>query len=444
MFETERMTIDERYKYLRKMRPHYLKATGQKRSELLDEMERVTDLHRKSLIRLLKKVPQRQKRVRERERTYKSDVDDALRVISESYDYVCGERLQPNLVWMAHQLAQHGELETTPQLLAQLEKISVSTVNRILGRLGQDQPRLPQKGPREANRLKREIPMKRLAWDEREPGHFEVDMVHHNGGDSSGNFVHTLQMIDVATGWSERVALLGRSYRVTKDGFERIEARLPFAIHELHPDNGAEFINYHLIRFWQDKVKNVTLSRSRPYQKNDNRFVEQKNSTLVRRYFGYDRLDTVAQTNLLNHLYDKMWLYYNFFQPVMRLEQKIFVAKDKPLKRKFDQAKTPFQRLCLTDALSETAKADWQALRNQTNPRQLRRDIYALIDTLFDLPNADPALTEDVALTLFSQPTTPADRNVDNSNKNPRLTHIPTAVTTTTTAAVAAIASAPA
>ena len=282
--------------------------------------------------------------------------------------------------------------------------------------------------------------MKRLAWDESEPGHFEVDMVHHNGGDSAGNFVHTLQMIDVTTGWSERVALLGRSYLVTRDGFERILARLPFDIHEIHPDNGSEFINYHLIRFWQDKVKNVTLSRSRPYQKNDNRFVEQKNSTLVRRYFGYDRLDSVAQTNLLNLLYDKMWLYYNFFQPVMRLEQKIFVAKDKPIKRQFDQAKTPFQRLCLTDALSETSIADLQFLLDQTNPRQLRRDIYQLIDTLFDLPNADPTLTEDVGLTLFSQTPFSADGNVDNSNKNLRLAHIPTAATTTTTTAAAIVA----
>lgn len=406
MFEPEKMTIEERYKYLRKMRAYYLTASREKRSELLDEMERVTELHRKSLVRLLKKVPQRQKRKRERERTYKSEVADALRVISESYDYVCGERLQPNLVWMAEQLAHHGELDIRPELLEQLSQISVSTVNRILGRLGQDKPRLPQKGPREANRLKREIPMKRLAWDESEPGHFEVDLVHHNGGDSSGNFIHTLQMVDVATGWSERVALLGRSYLVTKDGFERIQARLPFAIHELHPDNGSEFINHHLVRFWQKKVKNVTLSRSRPYHKNDNRFVEQKNATLVRRYFGYDRLDTVAQTNLLNHLYDKMWLYYNFFQPVLRLEQKIFVAKDKPLKRKFDQAKTPFQRLSLTDALSDTRKADLQALRDQTNPRQLRLEIYALINALFDLPNADPALSEDVSLTLFSPQTT--------------------------------------
>ena len=435
MSDTEKMTVDERYKYLRKMRPYYLKAKGAERSALLDEMERVTDLHRKSVIRLLKKAPQRTKRKRERERRYKSDVEDALRVISESFDYVCAERLQPNLVWMADHLEQHSELEITPELRGQLAEISLSSVRRILGRLGQDQPRLPQKGPREANRLKQDIPMKRLAWDEREPGHFEVDLVHHNGGSSSGNFVHTLQMIDVATGWSERVALLGRSYVVTRDGFERILARLPFTIQEIHPDNGSEFINYHLIRFWKDKVDDVTLSRSRPYQKNDNRFVEQKNSTLVRRYFGYDRLDSVAQTNLLNLLYDKMWLYYNFFQPVMRLEQKTFIAKDKPIKRKFDQAKTPFQRLCLTGTLSETAIADLKILRDQTNPRHLRRDIYHLIDTLFDLPNADPDQTEDVRLTLFSQPAIVADGNVDNSNKNLRLSHISTAAATATATA---------
>ena len=432
MSTEEKMTVDERYKYLRRMRKYYQQAKPKERGQLLDEMERVTGLHRKSLIRLMKTPPKRKARRKQRERSYKADVDDALRVISESLDYVCAERLQPNLVWLAHHLAAHGELETSPRLLAQLGQISISTVRRILSRLNQDKARLPQKGPEQANRVARDIPMKRLAWDETEPGHFEVDLVHHCGLSPSGQYVHTLQMVDVTTGWSERVALLGRSYLVTKDGFERILARLPFKIREIHPDNGSEFLNYHLVRFWKKEIKGLSLSRSRPYHKNDNRFVEQKNSTLVRAYLGYDRLDTVAQTNLLNQLYDQMWLYYNFFQPVMRLEEKIFVAKDKPIKRRFDPAQTPFDRLCQTKAISELNRLILEALRDQTNPRQLRQDIYDLLDNLFALHNADPAQSEDVFQTLLTQypaadfiPTPGAVAHVDNSEGSEELSSCP-------------------
>jgi hypothetical protein len=134
-------------------------------------------------------------------------------------------------------------------------------------------------------------------------------------------------MIDVATGWSERAATLGRSYLVIKDAFQRFLVRLPFSVLEVHPDNGSEFINHHLYHFWKKAADNIELSRSRAWQKNDNRFVEQKNDTLVRAYLGYERLDTVEQTNLLNQLYDLMWLYYNFFQPVMRLQEKTVIPQ---------------------------------------------------------------------------------------------------------------------
>ena len=119
--------------------------------------------------------------------------------------------------------------------------------------------------------------MRRIPWNEQQPGHFEVDAVHHCGQSSSGHYVHTVQMVDVATGWTEQVATLGRSSLVMEDGFRRILARLPFPVLEIHPDNGSEFLNAHLVRFWKDTVKDVTLSRSRPFHKNDNRFVEQKN-----------------------------------------------------------------------------------------------------------------------------------------------------------------------
>jgi hypothetical protein len=240
----------------------------------------------------------RKPRMGRRGPTYGPQVEYALRVISESLDHICAERLKPNLGWIAHHLSQHGELEISSPLLDKLEKISVSTVRRLLKKAPRDRPRLPRKGPERANRLAREIPARRIPWQEQEPGHFETDLVHHCGVSASGHYVHTLQMIDVATGWSERVATLGRSYLVMQDAFRRILARLLFPVLEVHPDNGSEFINYHLRRFWKEAANHIELSRSRAWQKNDNRFVEQKNDTLVRAYLGYDRLDTVEQTNL--------------------------------------------------------------------------------------------------------------------------------------------------
>jgi hypothetical protein len=247
--------------------------------------------------------------------------------------------------------------------------------------------------------------MKRIPWNEQEPGHLETDLVHHCGRSASGEYVCSVQMVDVATGWSERHAILGRSYLVMRDGFNRILARIPFPVVEVHPDNGSEFFNHHMLRFWEEAVQGVQLSRSRPYQKNDNRIVEQKNSTLVRAYLGYDRLDTVAHTLAINDLYDKMWVYYNLFQPVMRLAEKTWIREDgqsSRVKRRYDQARTPFDRVCETKAISQEKRQELEGLRDRTNPRQLRNEIYDLIAHISSLPCAAPGQTENVRLTLMA------------------------------------------
>jgi hypothetical protein len=400
----ESMTVDERRKYLHTMRKRYEEAGRAQRGGLLDEMERVTGLHRKALTRLMNGPLARKKRLKQRACTYGAEIDDALRVIAESVDYVCAERLTPNLVWLAEHLAAHAELAATPELLAALGQISVCTVRRRLARIQQDQPHLPRRGPERANQVTREIPMRRIPWDEAQPGHFEIDLVHHCGVTTSGEYVHTLQWIDVATGWSERVAVLGRSYRVMEWAFRYILARLPFPVLELHPDNGSAFLNQHLVRFFREQVSGAHLSRSRPYHKNDHRKVEQKNASLVRALIGYDRLDTVEQTCLLNQFYDQMWHYYNFFQPVMHLAEKHITPVAGQLahvKRRFDQAHTPFDRLCATDAISQADRLRLHALRDQTNPRQLRQVIYALRDRLFALPLAVPGASQHVFQTML-------------------------------------------
>jgi hypothetical protein len=399
--DAERMTVDERRKCLKRMQGRYLAASREGRSRLLDELSELTGLHRYSVVRLLKGASlERQPRRQQRGREYGAAVDAALRVIWETLDYVCAERLTPALVATAEQLARHGEMSVTDDLLEQLGRISVSSVQRRLSRLGQDTMRLPRRGPERANKVAKAIPMKRIPWDTADPGHFEVDLVHHSGPRSDGEFVHTLQMIDVATGWSERAAILGRGQAAMEVGTRQILARLPFPVKELHPDNGPEFLNHHLVRIWGEAITGLTLTRSRPYQKNDNRFVEQKNDTLVRAYLGQARLDTTEQCAALNALYDQMWIYYNLFQPVLHLVEK--AADGARIRRRWDDAQTPCARLLAANALTPAVRERLARLYAETNPRALRRTIQAgLTALLYPRPTA---LTPTAALTEPSQP----------------------------------------
>jgi hypothetical protein len=391
MVDEERMTVSERRKYLARVQERYLAADRAKKKELLDEMELVTGLHRKSLVRLLRPAGlARTKRTSQRGKVYGREVQNAIRIISESLDYLCAERLTPSLLPTARHLAKHSELTLSPKLETDLAKISVSTVQRILSRLTRDSPKLPRKGPSQANRLRRDVPMTRIAWNEQTPGHFETDLVHHSGQSGAGDYVHTLQMIDVALGWSERTAILGRSQKVMEEGFRKVLDRLPFPVVEIHPDNGSEFFNDHLLRFWKNRLGEVKLSRSRPYHKNDNRFVEQKNDTLVRAYLGHVRLDSQKERDELDELYDRMWLYYNFFQPVLRLEKK--VVEGSRVRRRWDEARTPFERLCETTAISAEKKEQLRRLMEKTNPRALRREIYERLDRLLTRSTDEPAL----------------------------------------------------
>ncbi len=226
--------------------------------------------------------------------------------------------------------------------------------------------------------------MERIKWDVPDPGHFETDLVHHSGSSSAGTYIHTLQLVDVATGWSERVAVLGRNQEAMEGGFRRVVERLPFRITHLHPDNGSEFFNDHLIRFWGEAITGLSLSRSRPYHKSDNRCVEQKNDTLVRAYLGTERLNTAVQCDALIALYDHMWTYYNLFQPVLHLVSKDIV--DGTLRRRWDTVATPYERLLRTGVLDHAPTERLATLHAETNHRQLRRSIYQPIPRMWDLP----------------------------------------------------------
>lgn len=367
---------------MKKQQERYRQATRKERGQLLKEMEQVTGLHRKSLTRLMNASSlERKKRRVSRQKTYRKETEQVIVRVWESLDYVCAERLTPALLSTARQLARFGDVQLSAAVEEQLQQISRPTVGRLLRAHRDQRRRLPQKGAERANQATAGVPMGRIPWDIAEPGHCEVDLVHHGGESAAGEYSHTLQLSDVKTGWSERVAIRGRGYEAMKGGFERLLARLPFPLKELHPDNGSEFFNHHLRRFLDERLPEVRLSRSRPYHKNDNRYVEQKNDTLVRHYFGTVRLETTAQIAAMNELYERMWLYYNFCQPVLHLVEKQMVGDR--VKRRWDKAQTPFARLTACSVLSEAEQNRLQALYDQTNPLALRREIYRLLDVLW-------------------------------------------------------------
>jgi len=377
------MNVNERRKYLQQMYKRYATAKRAERGKLLTEMEQVTGLHRKSLTRLMHAGRlERKPRGKQRTGTYGLAVKQVIVRVWESRDYLCAERLTPGLLSMAQHLARFEPLGLTSQVEEQLATISRATVARLLRKHRPQVRRLPQKGAERANSATAGVPMGRIAWDIGDPGHFEVDLVYHSGPRLAGLHGHTLQLIDVATSWSERVAVLGRGQQAMEGGFEHIVERVPFPIKQLHPDNGSEFFNAHLVRYWKDKVTVVQLSRSRPWHKNDNRFVEHKNDTLVRQYLGDLRLETPEQIAALNALYEDMWLYYNLFQPVLHLSEKRLVG-DKVV-RKWDAAQTPYERLLASGILKSEQQAHLQQLYEHTNPFHLRQEIYAGLTQLWD------------------------------------------------------------
>src|SRR5258708_24474254 len=252
----DEMTIDERRKYVNLMAERYRQAKRSERSALLSEMEQVSKLHRKHLIRLLNgKSLARKKRRTPRSRTYGVEVERVVLRVWESLDYICAERLTTSLGRVAKHLAGFGSLGLTAEVESQLATISPATVERMLRKNRASRARLPRQGPHRANQVTKGVPMGRIPWNTPDPGHFETDLGQHGGESTVGAYGYTFHLIDVATGWSERAMLLGRGQQGMERAFAQVLERLPFAIKEVHPATGTEFFNAHLVRFWKYKVR---------------------------------------------------------------------------------------------------------------------------------------------------------------------------------------------
>lgn len=389
MSPEEPMNVDERRKYLHKMRPLYCKAPRGQRSALLDEMEAVTGLHRKSLLRLLHGDLRRKPRRRQRGPTYTLATRQVIRSCAEALDYPCAERLQPVLLTTARTLARHGHLTLSPEVEKQLARVSISTVRRIVGSVGRQPTRLAasKRPPRRSSGVARAVPQGCLPAHVPTPGFIEADTVFHNGGVARGVFVYSLCWTDVFSGWVVTYATLGNSGLVMRDAFAALLARLPFPLREMHVDNGPEFLNTLIYDFLQ--VRGIAFTRSRPYHKNDNRFVEENNGSHIRAYVGHGRLDATAQVQALRVLYASLDLYHNLFLPLMR--------------RQPDGAytvATPLDRLLQARIWDPATAQAWRRFRDGLDPWALRLAIADALNALEAAPGAQPGQVEDVRCTL--------------------------------------------
>ena len=368
---------------LETIRPRYLKANKSGKKRILDEFVAATGYHRKYAIRVLKhgrKATGLRKKGRRKE--YQGEVVAVLIRIWEICGRICSKRLKPFLPEIVSVLERHQELVLSAEVKTQLLRMSRSTIDRCLQPARFEEKRHGLSTTKPGTLLKKAIPIRTFAdWDDARPGFVEVDLVAHCGESVEGQFLNTLTTTDVSTGWTECVAVLHRSQHLVFAAIQSMRQRLPFPLLGLDSDNGGEFINDILYRYCQDQQ--VTFTRSRPYKKNDQAHVEQKNWSVVRHLIGYDRFETQEELQLLNSIYNDLRLYVNFFQPVLKLIGKEQVGK-KTVKR-YDEAATPYQRVLSSDQVDLTVKARLCYQYLQLNPVALRTNIDRKVAKLWKI-----------------------------------------------------------
>lgn len=366
---------------MRKKYKRLKKSQKKERSQLLDDVVDITGYHRTYASVLLRSPPPRRKLRKRRASLYLPETREVVLTLWRTASCICAERLQPFIPELLDKLVVCGELTVTPETDAQLRKISIASVKRVVSREKRRSVIRIGGTTKPGSLLKRQITVRYGRWDETSPGWCETDTVAHCGETLEGTFIYSLNLTDVATSWSEQVAIQGKGERVTVAGLDGLRARLPFPLLGLDSDNGSEFINWHMERYCRkDKI---TFTRSRPYKKNDQAHVEQKNWTAIRQLVGYQRMDTTKQLELLNDLYQNEWrLYLNFFQPTMKVKETTKDQKTGKKTKRYYQAQTPYQRLMSHPNISLQQKAVLQSQYDSLNPLQLQREIQRKLKAL--------------------------------------------------------------
>ena len=371
------------------VRPRYLEANKETKSMILNEFCKNTQYHRKHAIAKLNQTKQKKpKKKPGRPSMYNQETIIApLRKIWLATDLSCSKRLKEAIPeWLPHM-----EYKVSRDVKKALLRISPATIDRILQpyRLGKKRRHFSTTKP--GGLLKNKIPIKNNQWDEKQPGFLEADTVAHCGTTLLGEFVYTLDVVDIATGWSEQRALWTKSKHQVVSQIQDIEKTLPFKILGFDSDNGTEFLNSLLLEYFTHRPDEarVAFTRSRPYHKDDNAHIEQKNWTHVRQWLGYYRFDNPDVRALINDLYKNEWrLYHNFFQPSTKLVSKIRVGST--IVKKHDKPKTPYKRLIESKFIDSETKNMLKAQYKTLNPFELKKAIEKRLKPIFQNARLKP------------------------------------------------------
>jgi hypothetical protein len=370
-------------------RSRYQRASKKEKGKILAEFIELTGYHRvyaRSVLRTAeRKIVRDQPRrasgppTEKSRKVYDQQVVLVLRQLWVILDYICGKRLVAIMPEVLRRLEHFEELKVEPEIRAKLLRISAATIDRLL-RAERRKHELRGRGrTKPGTLLKKQIPLRTFSeWNEQRPGFVEIDLVGHDGGVLQGEYLFTLDMTDVYSGWTEVQAVQNKAQVWVFAALKQLRARLPFPLHGIDSDNGSEFINADLLEYCQHE--RLTFTRSRPYRKNDNCYVEQKNYTMVRRHVGYQRLAGAEQLALVNELYSHLRLYTNYFQPLMKLKHK--ERHGSLVKKTYDVAQTPYQRLLQSPYLSAAGKRRLRAEYARLNPAELKRQIERLQEKL--------------------------------------------------------------
>jgi hypothetical protein len=375
------LTMAERKAVTRQVLERYLAATKKGKGRILDELCALTGWNRDHARKALRQAalgPQ-PKTHSTRAVIYGEDVLKPLRRIWATLGAPAGKRLAPFLPEIVEVMERVGELEVSPEVRSKLRRISAATIDRALEGDRRHLQVKGRSGTKPGSILKGQIPIRTFAeWDEARPGFLEVDLVAHDGGNTHGTYCHTLTLTDVATGWTEVRAVLNKAQRWVHEALVEVADGLPFPLLGLDSDNGSEFINNHLFAWCGERE--VTFTRSRPWRKNDNCYVEQKNWTVVRHAVGYLRYETQEDLAVLRELYQLLVPYVNFFQPQMKLLEK--TRQGAKVRRRYEPAVTPYRRLLASGELSDESHTRLKRTYHELNPVALSKEMAQLQATL--------------------------------------------------------------
>lgn len=366
------------------IKPRYLKATKAEKGLMLDEFCLNAGYNRTYAIQIMQADYDYHRVKREgrkkRKQKYGSDVMLVAIKIWELLEYPCGARLKPALLPILEAMERSKEIVASNQVKEKLKLITARTLDRRLKRERKIRKLNRSRGTtRHGSLLKSSIPIRITNWDTAKLGFMEMDTVAHNGGDPSGERVYSLDMVEIYSGWSEQIAVMGKGEAGVIAAVDEIKNAAPFELSGMDSDSGSEFVNWHMVGYCEQHK--LFFTRSRPDRKNDNAYVEQKNNTHVRKWLGYGRYDARKQLLAINDLYrDELRLFNNFFRPVMKILSKEKI-NNSVCRKRYDVAQTPYQRLMDCDQISKEKKRELKKLYLSLNPVELKKAINSKLDS---------------------------------------------------------------